>query len=231
MFRSNTHLSFVLHWELGMQSLTRFSFSCFIFYNLIKGQMTLLTLKMMVWRTFVKDCWTAIVKLKKIPVLCERSILKEDLDRWRNFSSNMVQFLGHFFSWYNFYCRRLLAERPVIVICQAKQNTKMQSFFFSEIKFCIELENMFSNVWHTIKCIRQWLRQVCLYYAGWLATISLFLKGEWVSVFFSCIIIVMKVWTIMWDERKVTIIILLATLQNINSKSVLSPPISLFLLF
>lgn len=34
------------------------------FYNIIKKQMTLLTLKMMVWRTFVKDCWTAIVKLK-----------------------------------------------------------------------------------------------------------------------------------------------------------------------
>lgn len=113
----------------------------------------------------------------------------------------MVQFLGHFF------LDIISIVRPpggTPCYCNLPCETEYQDaiILFSEIKFCIELENMFSNMWHTIRCMRQWLRQVCLYYTGWLATISLFLKGEWVSVLFSCIIIVMKVWTIMWDWRK-----------------------------
>lgn len=141
----------------------------------------------------------------------------------------MVQFLGHFF------LDIISIVRPpggTPCYCNLPCETEYQDaiIVFSEIKFCIELENMFSNMWHTIKCMRQWLRQVCLYYTGWLATISLFLKGEWVSVLFSCIIIVMKVWTIMWDEKKVIIIILSVTPQNINSKSLLSPP-SYFIVF
>lgn len=82
---------------------------------------------------------------KKNSSVIPENVLREDLDRWRNFSSNMVQFLGHFF------LDIISIVRPpggTPCYCNLPCETEYQDaiILFSEIKFCIELENMFSNV-------------------------------------------------------------------------------------